>query len=317
MTSAIQLIILLVLIWIIASILLKAIYLVQQGEAIIIERFGRFERILGPGIHIIIPFIETPRTVVWTFFSIGQDKRLYRHTKTVQKFDLRESVHDFPKQNVITKDNVTMEISAVIYYQITDPRAAIYEVSNLPEAIEKLAQTTLRNIVGSMDLDESLVSRDKVNEKLRIILDDASDKWGVKVNRVELQEVNPPHDIRDAMEKQMRAERSKRASILEAEGQREASVLKARGNAESRILEAESEANARLKIAESESKAIEMVKSAVGAKEAIAYLTALQYTKTLGKLTDGQDNKLVVVPYEASGLAASLGAIKNILDQTK
>ena len=167
---------------------------------------------------------------------------------------MRESVYDFPKQNVITKDNVTMEISALLYYQITDPKAAMYEVSNLPEAIEKLTQTTLRNVIGAMDLDQTLVSRDYINEKLRLILDEASDKWGVKVNRVELQEVNPPADIRHAMEKQMRAERDRRALILEAEGFKAAAILKAEGVLESDVLQAKGHAQARIITAESEAR---------------------------------------------------------------
>ena len=309
-------------------VLFKAVYLVQQAEAIVVERFGKFDRILGPGLHIVVPFMERPREVIWSHFSLGPDKRYYRYTKTITRVDLREGVYDFPKQNVITKDNVTMEINALLYYQITDPKAAIYEVSNLPEAIEKLAQTTLRNVIGSMDLDETLVSRDAVNERLRVILDEASDKWGVKVNRVELQEVNPPADIRHAMEKQMRAERDRRAVILESEGQkqaailqaegeRESSVLRARGTAESRIINAQGEAEARLKIAEAEARAIDVVKSAAGGQDPLAYLATLQYIKALPHLMEGQDNKVIVVPYEASGLTGSVAALKKILNEVQ
>jgi regulator of protease activity HflC (stomatin/prohibitin superfamily) len=309
-------------------VLFKAVYLVQQAEAIVIERLGKFDRILGPGIHFIVPFIERPREVIWSHLSLGPDKRYYRFTKTVSKIDLRENVYDFPKQNVITKDNVTMEISALLYYQITDPKAAIYEVVNLPEAIEKLTQTTLRNVIGSMDLDESLVSRDAINEKLRHILDDASDKWGVKVNRVELQEVNPPADIRHAMEKQMRAERDRRAIILESEGQkqavilqaegeRESSVLRAKGAAEARIINAQGEAEARLKIAEAEGKAIEAIKAAVPNQDPLSYLATLQYIKALPQMMEGQDNKVIVVPYEASGLTGSIAALKKLLGEVK
>src|SRR5205814_6150685 len=171
-------------------------------------------------------------------------------TQVMDRIDLRESVYDFPKQNVITKDNVTMEINALLYYQITDPKAAIYEINNMPEAIEKYTQTRLRDIIGSMDLDETLVSRNTINTRLTEILDEATDKWGVKVNRVELQEVNPPADIRHAMEKQMRAERDRRAIILEAEGAKQAAILQAEGDANSRIIKADGEAQARLRIAE-------------------------------------------------------------------
>lgn len=309
-------------------VLFKAVYLVQQAEALVIERFGRFDRILGPGLHLIIPFIERPRSVIWSHFTLGPDKRYYRYTKALTRIDLRENVYDFPKQSVITKDNVTMEISALLYYQITDPKAAIYEVANLPEAIEKLAQTTLRNIIGSMDLDESLVSRDDVNERLRTILDEASDKWGVKVNRVELQEVNPPADIRHAMEKQMRAERDRRAiilesegqkqaSILQAEGERESSVLRAKGNAEARVINAQGEAEARRTLAEAEAKAIDLIRGAAQGQDPLPYLATLQYIKALPQLMEGQDNKIIVVPYEASGLTGSIAALKKLLSEVK
>ncbi len=304
----------------------KALFLVNQAEAIIIERLGKFDRILKPGIHFIMPFIERPRATLWTFIKVeGDGKRYYRYSKFIDRIDLREAVYDFPRQNVITKDNVTMEINALLYYQITDPRAAMYEVANLPEAIEKLTQTTLRNVIGSMDLDASLVSRDHINEKLRIILDEATDKWGVKINRVELQEVNPPLDIREAMEKQMRAERDRRASILEAEGKKGSAILEAegvklsqvlrsQGEAEARVIQAEGEANARLKIAEAEAKAIEMIKKAVPQGDPIPYLIAMQYIKALPELTKGHDNKLVVIPYESTALMGSISSIKTMLD---
>lgn len=308
-----------------AVILLKSVYLVQQSEAIVIESFGRFSRVLGPGLHFIIPFIETPRSVSWSYITVGPDKRYYKYNRSTYRIDLRESVNDFPKQNVITKDNVNMEINALLYYQITDPKAAIYEVQNVPEAIEKLTQTTLRNVIGSMDLDETLISRDAVNTKLRIILDEATDKWGVKVNRVELQEVNPPADIRHAMEKQMRAERDRRAiiiesegqkqsAILQAEGEREANILKARGLSEAMLINAEAESASRLKIIEAESKAVEMIKKVSPANDPLIYLATLQYIKTIPSIMDGKDNKFVVVPYEATGLTGSLSVIKKLFE---
>jgi regulator of protease activity HflC (stomatin/prohibitin superfamily) len=246
----------------------------------------------------------------------------------INRIDLREAVYDFPKQNVITKDNVTMEINALLYYQITDPKAAVYEVVNLPEAIEKLTQTTLRNVIGSLDLDESLVSRDQINEKLRIILDEATDKWGVKINRVELQEVNPPHDIRVAMEKQMRAERDRRAAILQAEGEkgaailkaegeRESDILRAQGEAQAKILDAQSEAESRIKIAEGEARAMELIKQASGNKELMSYLIATNYIKTLPKMMDGKNDKLVVIPYEASSFTGALASIKTLFENIK
>lgn len=301
--------------------------MVNQAEAIIIERLGKFDRILKPGLHMIVPFVEKPRDIVWSFIQEVDGKRHYRFTKVIDRLDLREAVYDFPKQNVITKDNVTMEISALLYYQITDPKAAVYEVANLPQAIEKLTQTTLRNVIGSMDLDESLVSRDQINERLRIILDEATDKWGVKINRVELQEVNPPADIRQAMEKQMRAERDRRASILEAEGKKrsaileaegikESQVLTAQGQAEARIIQAEGEAKARLQIAQAEAKTIDMIKSAVPGGDPLPYLIATQYIKALPELTKGKDDKLIVLPYEATSIMGSLSAIKKLFENS-
>ncbi len=305
---------------------LKSVYLVPQAESIIIERLGRYDRTLTAGIHILIPFIEKPRYVTWSYLVAGPDRRYHRYVKTLYRIDLRERVYDFPKQNVITKDNVMMEVNALLYYHITDPMCAVYEILNVPEAIEKLTQTTLRNVIGSLDLDESLVSRDQINEKLRVILDEATDKWGVKVTRVELQEVNPPHDIRIAMEKQMRAERDrraiilesegqKRATILEAEGQREASVLRARGTAESQVINAEAEATARLKTIEAEAKAIGLVKNAAPGQDPLSYLAAIQYIKTIPSLMEGKDNKLIVVPYEAAGLSGSIASIKKMLTE--
>ncbi|MFC1842607.1 SPFH domain-containing protein [Candidatus Dependentiae bacterium] len=308
--------------------LLKSVYMVRQAEAVIIERLGKYSRTLTPGLHIVIPFLEGTRRVVWTYVQEVDGKRYYRYTRTVSRLDLRESVYDFPKQNVITKDNVTMEINALLYYQITDPKAAVYEVSNLPQAIEKLTQTTLRNIVGSMDLDETLVSRDMVNERLREILDEATDKWGVKVNRVELQEVNPPADIRQAMEKQMRAERdrraiileaegSKRSAILESEGVKESKVLRAQGEAEAKIERARGEADARLKLAQAESEAINMIQTSVPKGDPLPYMIAMQYIKALPEMMKDKDGKMIVVPYEASSLVGSLASVKKIFSDIK
>jgi regulator of protease activity HflC (stomatin/prohibitin superfamily) len=306
----------------------KMVYLVRQAEAIIIERLGRYDRTMGPGLHIVVPFLESPRGALWSHLVAYDDRGYQRYTQYVTRIDMREAVYDFPKQNVITKDNVTMEISALLYYQITDPKAAIYEVSNLPEAIEKLTQTTLRNVIGAMDLDQTLVSRDYINEKLRVILDEASDKWGVKVNRVELQEVNPPADIRHAMEKQMRAERDRRALILEAEGFKAAAILKAegvlesdvlqaKGEAQARIITAESEASAKTMIAQAEAEAITKVKAAMPNGDPMPYLIAQQYMKVLPEMMAGKNDKLVVVPYEATAMAGSLATMKKIFENIR
>lgn len=297
------------------AFLINSILLVRQAEVIIIERLGRFEKILTPGLHFIIPFMEKPRQVIWSKYE-GDSKRYYRVVTIKSRIDLREAVYDFPKQNVITKDNVTMEINALLYYQITDPKAAIYEVENLPEAIEKLTQTTLRNVIGSMDLDESLVSRDKVNTKLRLILDEATDKWGVKVNRVELQEVNPPADIRIAMEKQMRAERDRRAIILEAEGQKSAAILQSEGMRESQVLQARGEAESRMIRAEAEAKAIDLMRQAAHG-DPLPYLIASQYIKTLPEMMQGKNDKLIVVPYEAASLVSSVASMKKIFENVQ
>jgi len=305
------------------GLLLSSVILVQQGETVIIERLGRFYKILTPGLHVIIPFLDQKRSAVWTFVYTDRNHDYHRLTRTFYRIDLREAVYDFPKQNVITKDNVTMEINALLYYQITDVKAAMYEVSNLPEAIEKLTQTTLRNVIGSMDLDATLTSRDSINDKLRIILDEATDKWGVKVNRVELQEVNPPHDIRIAMEKQMRAERDRRATVLEAEGHKlarildaegvqQSQILRAQGQSQAAILEAEGQAQARLKVAAAEAKAFEMLQAAMPNTDPAQYLIAMKYMQALPEMMQGKDNKMIVVPYESSALMGSLASMKEL-----
>lgn len=293
----------------------SAVYLVRQAEVVIIERLGRFHRILTPGIHVVAPFLDRARQIVWTHVKESGDQRYYRYTTVTSRIDLREAVYDFPKQNVITRDNVTMEINALLYYQITDPKAAVYEVLNLSEAIEKLTQTTLRNVIGSLDLDESLVSRDMINERLRIILDEASDKWGVKINRVELQDVKPPADIRSAMEKQMRAERDRRAIILEFEGKKRAAILEAEGIRESQVLRAQGEAESRIIKTEAEARAIEMIQNAAPKSDPLPYLIAMQYIKALPELMAGKNDKLVVVPYEASSLIGSLSTIKSVFKE--
>jgi regulator of protease activity HflC (stomatin/prohibitin superfamily) len=297
-------------------ILVKATYVVRQAEVILIERFGEFSKTLESGIHFIIPFVDLPRKVLWTFVKDdSRGKQIYRYSQFVERIDLREAVNDFPKQSVITKDNVTMEINALLYYQITDPKAAVYEVANLPQAMEKLTQTTLRNVIGSMDLDESLISRDKINEKLREILDEATDKWGVKVNRVELQEVSPPLDIRNAMEKQMRAERDKRALILEAEGEKCSAILKAEGDEQSKITRARGEAEARRIVVQAESEAIGLIQGAVPNGDPLPYLIALNYIKALPEITQGKESKMILLPYETSALMGSISTIKELFNK--
>ncbi|MFY0672664.1 MAG: SPFH/Band 7/PHB domain protein [Bacteroidia bacterium] len=300
--------------------------IVQQSETMLIERLGKYNRTLTSGINIIIPFFDKARDMNWRYVVQGMDGRKYSRFKTIKRIDLRETVYDFPRQNVITKDNVGVEINAMIYFQIVDPLKAVYEINNLPDAIEKLTQTTLRNVIGELELDESLVSRDTINSKLRLILDEATNKWGVKVNRVEIQDINPPADIRNAMEKQMRAERDRRAAILEAEGMKRAKILeaegfkeseinKAEGERQAKILEAEGKAQALKLVAEAEKEAIQQIAEAVVDKngDPVNYLVAVKYIDALKEMTTGKDNKTVYMPYEASGILSSVGGIKELL----
>lgn len=304
----------------------KGIRIVKQSEAMLIERLGKYHRTLESGINIVIPVIDRPRQINWRYTETGFNGEIISIFKLQDRIDLRENVYDFPKQNVITRDNVVTEINALIYFQIIDPLKSVYEIGNLPNAIEKLTQTTLRNVVGEMDLDQCLSSRDTINAKLRAILDDATNKWGVKVNRVELQDINPPLAIRDAMEKQMRAERTRRATILEAEGekgsqiltaegQRESDIQRAEGQKQSAILEAEGQAQARIRVAQAEAEAIRLVSEAVKgyAGDPVQYLIAQRYLETLSVMTSGTGTKTVFLPFEATGVLSSLGGIKELL----
>lgn len=312
----------------VAIIVFLGLRIVQQSEVIIIERLGKYNRTLTSGVNIVWPVIEKPREITWRYVleEVGGRKQIRFKQKT--KIDLRETMYDFPKQNVITKDNVTIQINALLYFQIIDPVKAVYEIENLPEAIEKLTQTTLRNVIGELELDESLSSRDTINTRLRSILDDAANKWGVKVNRVELQDITPPADIMDAMEKQMRAERDRRAAVLEAEGKREAKVLeaegireseirRAQGERQSSILRAEGQAEAKVKAAQAEAEAIRLIADALGSvnDEPINYLIAIKYIEALQEMVGGEDTKTVYMPFEATGILSALGGIKEILSQ--
>lgn len=320
---------LLVLIVLAIVYVVKGVIIVQQAEVVIVERLGKFEKILQPGINFIFPILEAPRGMSWKVTQRGLDGTMYSFVKERTKIDLREAVYDFPRQNVITKDNVTISINAIIYFQIIDPKSSVYEIQNLADAIEKLTQTTLRNLVGQLDLDESLVSRDKINHELRAILDEATNKWGVKVNRVELQDVIPPADIQQAMEKQMRAERDKRANILEAEGLKQAAVLKAEGDKlaqinraegdkQSAILRADGEAQARVINATAEGNAIKIVVDSIENKgKPDQYLIAMKYLDTLKSITAGENNKIVYMPYEATGILSSVDGIKEMFKGTK
>ena len=310
----------------IAIFAMKGFRIIQQSETMIIERLGRYHRTLSSGVHIIWPVIDEVRTIDWKFILPDIEGKYIVRRETIKRIDLRETVYDFPKQNVITRDNVAIEINALLYFQITDPKLSVYEIANRPDALEKLTQTTLRNVIGELDLDHTLTSRDTVNRKLRVILDEAADKWGVKVNRVELQDINPPEDIKVAMEKQMRAERDRRATILEAEGQKQAKILQSEGDRESEInkaegikqaliLKASGEAEAMVVVAEAEANAVGKLTQAI--KESggnpTTYLLAIKYIESMKEMVSGKENKVVYIPYEATAMLGAIGTIRELL----
>ena len=303
---------LIVVILIIVSLITarQGILIVEQATVILVERLGKFHKVCRSGINFIWPYLDKIRPFVMR----------QRSTKHV---DLREQVMDFPPSAVITRDNVTMEVDAVLYYQITDPIKAIYEIMDLGQAIVQLTVTSLRNVMGELTLDETLTSRETVNIKLRDVLDEATDKWGVKVNRIELKNIEPPSEIRDAMAKQMKAERERRAvvteaqgtkesAVLEAEGKRDAAIAEAEGEKRSTILEAEGMAEARLRLAEAEAEALKRVRGALNEANPANYLIALKYLESLEKVSAGQATK-IFLPFEASGILGSLGGIREML----
>lgn len=321
--------------WILASVVVifaivvisAGVKVVPQSETRVIERLGRFHSVLSPGLNFIIPFIDKPKTIYTRRVEQGMGGRHVVRTVATTVIDLREQVYDFPSQQVITRDNVTTEINALLYFQITDPKKAVYEIDNLPNAIEKLTQTSLRNVIGELELDETLTSRDTINTKLQAILDDATNKWGVKVNRVELQDITPPESVRVAMEKQMQAERNRRAEILNAEGEKQSLILRSEGEKasqinkaearkQSEILRAEGDAQAIILNAQAEADAIRRVAEAVavGKTDPAAYMLAMKYIDTLREMTTGKDNKTVYIPYEASSVLSSLGSIRTLFN---
>ena len=293
----------------------KTLVIIPQSETRIIERLGKYHATLKPGINVIIPFIDSSKNII----TLNRGRYIYSNS-----IDLREQVYYFARQNVITKDNIQMQINALLYFQIVDPFKAVYEINNLPNAIEKLTQTTLRNIIGEMELDQTLTSRDTVNTKLRAVLDDATNKWGIKVNRVELQDIIPPESVLNAMEKQMQAERNKRAAILTSEGEKQSQILQSEGDKaatinraealkQQQILKAEGEAQARIRKAEAEAIAIEKITEAVGKSTNPAnYLLAQKYIQMLQELAHGDCAKTVYLPYEATNLMGSIGGIKDL-----
>ncbi|UTT62245.1 SPFH domain-containing protein [Microcella humidisoli] len=266
-------------------VLIRSIRIVPQAYAGVVERLGRYRKTLQPGLNILVPFIDRMRPLV----------------------DMREQVVSFPPQPVITEDNLVVSIDTVIYFQVTDARAATYEIANYLAGVEQLTVTTLRNVVGGLNLEEALTSRDNINGQLRVVLDEATGKWGLRVNRVELKAIDPPLSIQDSMEKQMRAERDRRAVILTSEGSKQSQILEAEGARQSAILKAEGEAQAQILKAEAEAKAILTVFEAIHQGNPDAKLLAYQYLQTLPKLAEGDANKLWIVPSELTEALRGIG----------
>src|SRR5437870_11383901 len=297
--------------------------IVGQAEVMVVERLGRFHRLARSGFNILIPFVERPKTIDVRYFEsdVSGVKRI--SAGSTSRIDLREQVLNFPSQPVITKDNVTIDIDAVIYYRVADPQKATYAVQNLPYALETLTRTTLRNIVGEMELDATLGSRDVINRRMREVIEEAAVSWGVDVTRVELQSIEPPRDIQQSMELQMRAERErraavtnaeagKRAAILEPEGQREAQVRKAEGEKDAAILRAQGQATARLAMAEAEAESIRRIAAALPDGQAAMYLLGMKYLEALPRLADGKGST-IFLPTEASGVMGAIGALRELV----
>ena len=279
-----------------------SIKIVRQSEVYIIERLGKFHKVADAGLTLIIPFIDHVRSIV----------------------SLKQQTMDIPPQDVITKDNVTITIDTVVFYRILEPAKAVYEIQSLKKGIEYLSVTTIRDIVGKMDLDSTFTSRDAINDKLRSILDEATDRWGCKIDRVEIQDITPPPDVKDAMEKQMNAERNKRASILQAEGERQAAVLKAQGEKEAAILQAEADKEAKVRRAAGEAEAIRKVAEAKADEVKLVYgammkanpddkLVQLKSLEALKDVAQGEANK-VFIPFEATGALSAIGAAADMLN---
>ena len=296
---------LIALLVIIIIIAVKSIKVVRQSEVYIIERLGKFHKIADAGLTIIIPFVDHVRSVV----------------------SLKQQTMDVPPQGVITKDNVTITIDTVVFYKVTDPAKAVYEIQSLKKGIEYLAITTIRDIVGKMDLDATFGSRDLINEQLRAILDEATYQWGCKIDRVEIKDITPPADIRDAMEKEMNAERNKRALILESEAQRQSAITIAEGKKQAAILEAEADKEAQIRraageaqaireVAEAKAKEIQVVYEAIKKSDPDEKLVQLKSLEALEEVAKGEANK-VFIPFEATNTLASLGAMKDIVTDKK
>lgn len=295
----------------------KTIKIVPQSSVLLIERLGSFNRVAANGLNIIVPFFESPRAVYWTNTRPG-----------LTFIDLREQFIDLPPQSVISRDNVMMGVDSVVYWQITDPVRATYEVNDLVGSIVQLTFTGMRSVIGKLDLDHTLSSRDQINNELRTILDEATDKWGVKVTRVDIKNITPPEDVRITMEKQMTAERNRRALILtaegdkqaaitRAEGEKQAAVTRSEGNKQSAILDAEGASQARLVNATAEAAAIQQIAGAIGDRGKTAqYLITQRYVDSLRDMARTQNAKVIFMPTETSGVLASVGAFKEVFSET-
>jgi regulator of protease activity HflC (stomatin/prohibitin superfamily) len=268
--------------------LMRTIRIVPQARAGVVERFGRYSRTLTPGLALVVPFVDRVRPLL----------------------DLREQVVSFQPQPVITEDNLVVNIDSVLYFQVTDAKSATYEIANYVQGIEQLTVTTLRNVIGTMTLEKTLTSRDQINAELRGVLDDATGKWGIRVNRVELKAIDPPATIQDAMEKQMRADRDKRAAILQAEGERQSAILRAEGEKQSAILKAQGQREATMLQAEGQAKAIETVFQAIHDGKPDPQLLAYQYLQVLPQIAQGESNKVWIIPSELqSAVGRVAGAV--------
>ena len=295
----------------------KTIKIVPQATVLLIERLGSFNRLASNGLNIIIPFLDKPRAVYWTNVRPG-----------LTSIDLREQYIDLPPQPVITRDNVTIHVDSVVYWQVMDPIKAVYEVADLVGGLVQLTITGMRSVMGEMDLDHTLSSRDQINAKLRLILDEATDKWGVKVTRVDVKNINPPEDVRLTMEKQMTAERNRRALVLQAEGdkqaaitraegEKQASVTRSEGEKQSAILSAEGAAQARLRAAEAEAEAIQRIGEAMAQQaESAQYLITQRYIESFKEMARGNNTKVIFMPMETSAMLSSVGAIKEMFAET-
>ncbi|MFD1008626.1 MULTISPECIES: SPFH domain-containing protein [Oceanisphaera] len=296
----------------------KGLMIIQQSEAVVIERLGSYNKTLSPGVNWVIPFVDKPRSIkVRRYQAIGGENVAVVKEET--RIDRRETVLDFPGQSVVTADNVSVNVNGALYFQVIDPERAVYQTENLIQAIEILAKTSLRSEMGKMELDKLFESRQEINDKLQVVMDEAGNKWGVKVTRVEIQDIIIPAEVEDAMRKQMAAERERRALVLRASGEREAAIAKAEGEKRSSILVAEGSKEAAILMAEGQRKAIDEVLSAgderLDPQLVIGYLLGLEYLKTLPEI--GKEGDRIFLPFEASSVLGAVGSIEALLNGPK